>query len=264
VRGANRHGARLHLVGLARHADGRVLAQRAVAAKGNEIAAAPEVLAGRDLAGRVVTMDALLAQRALARQIRAQGGHYLMVAKDNQPELRAAIHRLFAEPPPPAAGDRLEAATTVDKGHGRLETRTLERSAALTPYLDWPGVGQVLRRTCRVVVLKTGEIREETSYGVTSLPPEEASAAQVEALWRGHWAIENRVHRVRDGTFGEDAGQVRRGAAPQALAALRNALLGLLRAAGWANIADAVRHYGAYAHRALALISAPPSPPARL
>jgi predicted transposase YbfD/YdcC len=258
VRGANRHGAQVHLVSLVRHDDGRVLGQVAVADKSNEISAAPRLLARRDLRGTVTTMDALLTQHALATQIRAQGGHYLMVVKANQPALLAAITALFATPPLPDAADAPDAVTTCDKGHGRLELRTLERSAALNAYLAWPEVGQVARRTCQRVDLKTGVIGEEISYGVTSLPPCAASAAQLEALWRGHWTIENRVHRVRDVTWGEDAGQVRSGHAPQALAALRNGLLSLLRALGWTQIADATRHYGAFAHRAIALLSSPP------
>jgi predicted transposase YbfD/YdcC len=261
VRGANRHGATVHLVGLVRHDDGRVLRQVAVADKSNEITAAPRLLAGWDLHGTVTTMDALLTQRALATQICAQGGHYLMVVKANQPELLAAISTLFGEPPLPAASDAAASVSTCDKGHGRLELRTLERSTALNDYLTWPGVGQVLRRTCQRVSLTTGAMEEEVTYGLTSLPPAAASAAQMEALWRGHWTIENRVHYVRDVTWGEDASQVRRGHAPQALAALRNGLLSLLRARGWDQIADATRHFGAYAHRAIQLLS---SPPARL
>jgi predicted transposase YbfD/YdcC len=259
VRGANRHGAQIHLVGLVRHDDGRVLGQVAVADKSNEITAAPRLLARHALGGTVTTMDAMLTQRELASQIRAQGGHYLMVVKANQSELLAAITTLFATPPLPAATDAAASVTTCDKGHGRLEIRTLERSAALNAYLDWPEVGQVVRRTCQRVVLTTGVIAEEISYGITSLPPTEASAAQVEALWRGHWTIENRVHRVRDVTWGEDASQVRRDHAPQALAALRNGLLSLLRNLGWTQIADATRHYGAFAQRAFALLSTPPT-----
>jgi predicted transposase YbfD/YdcC len=258
VRGANRHGATVHLVGLVRHDDGRVLGQRAVADKSNEITAAPRLLAGRDLRGTVTTMDALLTQHELATQIRAQGGHYLMVVKANQPTLLAAIHTLFAQPPAPLATDAADEVSTCDKGHGRLEIRTLARSAAPNDYLAWPDVGQVLRRTCQRVDLATGEIEEEVTYGLTSLPPAAATAAQVEALWRGHWTIENRVHRVRDGTWGEDACQIRVGHAPQALAALRNGLLSLLRALGWTQIADATRHYGAFAQRAITLLSSPP------
>jgi predicted transposase YbfD/YdcC len=258
VRGANRHGATVHLVSLVRHDDGRVLHQVAVADKSNAITAAPRLLAGWDLRDTVTTVDAMLTQRTLATQIREQGGHYLMVVKANQPELLAAITTLFAAPPLPMASDAAARVSTCDKGHGRLEVRTLQRSAALNAYLDWPAVGQVLRRTCQRVDLATGEIAEEVTYGLTSLPPTEASAAQMEALWRGHWTIENRVHYVRDVTWGEDAGQVRRGHAPQALAALRNGLLSLLRALGWTQIADAIRHYGAYAQRAIAVLSSPP------
>jgi predicted transposase YbfD/YdcC len=259
VRGANRHGAAVHLVGLVRHTDAVILGQVRVAAKSNEITAVPRLLAGRALRGTVTTMDALLTQRALAGQIRRQGGHSLMLVKENQPELHAALHRLFTEPPPPLPSDCAEVYTATEKGHGRVETRTLERSAALSGYLDWPDVGQVLRRTYRAVERTTGLVRAEVTYGVTSLGPREASAAAVEALWRGHWTIENRVHYPRDVSLGEDAGQVRAGSAPQALAALRNGLLGLLRRLGWANIADALRHYGAYAPRALRLLGALPA-----
>jgi predicted transposase YbfD/YdcC len=258
VRGANRHGAQVHLVSLVRHGSGQVLGQVQVAAKGNEIAAAPALLAGRDLTGTVVTMDALLTQRALAAQIRAQGGHYLMVVKENQPALHAAIHALFSEPPPALPTDYLATATSTERGHGRRTTRTLDRSAALNDYLDWPAVGQVLRRTYHAIDLATGQVRHEVTYGVSSLPARTTSAAQMAGLWRAHWSIENRVHYVRDVTLGEDAGQAWVGSTPQALAALRNALLSLLRATGWTNIADALRHYGAYPRRALSLLGALP------
>lgn len=259
VRGANRHGAAVHLVGLVRHGDGAVLGQVAVAAKSNEITAVPRLLADRDLTGTVTTLDALLTQRAIAAQIRTQHGHYVMVVKPNQPALHAAIDALFSTPPLPDATDLAATATTAGAGHGRLERRQVERSAALTGYLEWPDAQQVLRRTCRRIIRTTGEIQEEVTYGVTSLPPDAATPAQLEALWRGHWTIENRVHYVRDVTFGEDACQIRVGNAPQALAALRNGLLTLLRALGWPLISDALRHYGAYAHRALALLSTSPA-----
>lgn len=260
VNGANAHGAQVHLLSLTRHDDARVVRQREVAVKSNEIPAAPLLLAGLDLTGAVVTMDALLTQKAIAAQIRRQGGHYLMVVKDNQPTLAAAIATLFTGGCPPLPSDHLARHTTVDKQHGRLETRTLERSAALNAYLatDWPDVGQVLRRTCRAVLLKTGAVRQEVTYGLSSLPAASTTPALLERLWRGHWTIENRVHYVRDVTFGEDAGQAWVGNTPHALATLRNLLLAALRAHGWRNIADALRHYGAYAHRALALLGTCP------
>jgi predicted transposase YbfD/YdcC len=258
VRGANRHGAAVHLVSLVRHADGVVLGQVAVAAKTNEITAAPVLLADRDLTGTVLTMDALLTQRALATQIRQQGGHYLMIVKANHPDLYAPIALLFTQPPTPMADDQAALATTWNKGHGRLEWRRLERSAALRDYLTWPDAAQVMRRTCRRTIVATGEVSETTTYAITSLPPSAASAARLEALWRGHWTIENKVHYVRDVTLGEDACQVRAGNAPRALAALRNGLLSLLRRLGWTLIPDALRHYGAHPRRALALLAAQP------
>ncbi len=261
VCGANRHGAHVHLVSLTRHGDGCVLGQVAVAEKSNEITAVPGLLAGRDLTGAVVTMDSLLTQRRIAAQICAQGGHYLMVVKDNHLTLSTAIDRLFTDPPPPFATDHRDTVTTLDKGHGRLETRTLECSSALVGYLDWPHAAQVLRRTCRRVILTTGVVQEETTYGITSLTADAVSVGELAAMWRSHWTIENKLHRVRDGTLAEDAGQVRTGTAPQALAALRNGVLSVLRAVGWTNIADAIRHYGAYAHRAIHLLT---STPARL
>lgn len=108
-------------------------------------------------------------------------------------------------------------------------------------------------------MLATGEVRRETTYAVTSLGPERAGPGELEELWRGHWTIENRVHYVRDVAMGEDAGQAYRGSTPQASAALRNAIIALLRREGWGRIADALRHYGAHPERALTLIGALPA-----
>jgi hypothetical protein len=167
LRGARAHGRIVHLVSLVRH-DGTVLAQTAVADKSNEITAAPALLRGRDLRGQGVTVDALLAQQALARQIRQQHGHSLMVIKEDQPEAYQAIALLFAEPPEGVTAAE-SVVRTVDKGHGRLEWRTLEASAALADWLRWPGGRQVLRRTCRRVIVATGEVSEEGTYGSTSV-----------------------------------------------------------------------------------------------
>ena len=101
---------------------------------------------------------------------------------------------------------------------------------------------------------KTGEVREEAVVGVTSLRPERADAARVLALVRGHWHIENQSHWVRDVTFDEDRSQVRCGSIPQIMAALRNTAVGLLRWAGYTNIAAACRRLAAQPTQALVLI----------
>ena len=109
------------------------------------------------------------------------------------------------------------------------------------------------------MILQTGALRHAVSYAMTSLPAATTTPAQLEARWRGHWTIEKQVHYVRDVTFGEDADQVWTGHAPEALAILRNLLLTVLRRHGWTNIADALRHDGAYAPRALTRLGALPA-----
>jgi len=116
-----------------------------------------------------------------------------------------------------------------------------------------------MRRQCTRVIIKTGKVSHTVRYGITSLRPQEAGAAQLELLWRRHWTIENRDHYVRDVTLGEDACQVHTGHAAHALAALRNAILSLFRWKGWANIAAALRYYAASVLRSLELIGAVPA-----
>lgn len=177
------------------------------------------------------------------------------------PGLQSALERLFAGDCPALLGDHRAAHRTVSKGHGRLATRVLERTAALNAYLDWPRVGQVLRRTYRAVELKTGRVRHEVTYGLTSLPAADTTPAEVERVWRGHWTIGNRSHDVRDVVCGEDANQAWVGSTPQALAALRNAIMSLPRCLGWASSTNALAHYGTHLPRALHL---PHTQPARL
>lgn len=255
VRGVRAHGNPHFLVSLVRHESAYVLGQAVVEAKTNEITAVPALLAGRELRGTVTTMDALLTQEAIARQILDQHGHYLMIVKKNQLNLYQAIATLFQTPPVPARpGEWLVYQDSGHKEHGRLEQRTLESSTALNSYLTWPGVAQVLRRTCRRVIISTGVIESETTYGVTSLPRTLGGPKLVERFWRGHWTIENRLHYVRDETLGEDRCQVYTGSMPQVLATLRNGILSLLRYHGWSNIAEANRRYAASPQKALQLL----------
>jgi len=254
VRGARAHGKHTHLVSLVRHETGYTLGQTAVAEKSNEITAAPRLLRTLTLQGTVTTMDALLTQRHLAHQIVRQQGHYFMVVKRNQPEMYAALDVLFRDPPVPAQPGDFAQATTVEKGHGRLETRQVTCSRALHGYLDWPGAAQVAQRYSQRVHIKTGVMTTETSYAVTSLPAEEVGPEHIAQLWRGHWTIENRVFHVRDVTMAEDACQIHVGESAHALAALRNAVLSLLRFHKWHSIAAAFRHYHRHPVKALHLI----------
>ncbi len=261
VRGCGAHGRTVHLLSVADHESGAALAQVEVGARENEITAAPELLSGLELGGTVTTTDAMLTQRGIAELILGRGGHYLMVVKENQPGTMEAISELFEVGGwmPSEIGARYWVYESLGKAHGRLEKRTLESSTVLPGWLRWPGVGQVMRRTCERVLLATGELQREVSYAVTSLVPEQAGPKELEGYWRGHWGIENKLHYARDVTMGEDAGQAYTGSTPQALAALGNGIIGLLRRSGWTSIADALRHYAAHPGRALALIDAIPA-----
>lgn len=258
VRGAQRHGARVHLVSAVTHHQAQVLAQRAVADKSNEIPVVRALLAERDLHGWLVTLDAMHAQRETAALIQDQGGDYLMVVKENQPDLYAALSAWFAEPS--WAEEREATVTTWAKGHGRLERRTLTRRVLTQrERLDWPGAQQALRRVTWARELSSGHERQvTTTFALTSLSGEQADVAALEAYWRGHWTVENQVHYVRDVTCGEDAGQARCGATPQVLAALRNGVLSRLRQQGWTHMAAALRHLAASVPRVLTFLGCAP------
>jgi predicted transposase YbfD/YdcC len=130
-----------------------------------------------------------------------------------------------------------------------------------TVGVPWPHLAQVGRLERRRTVSRRGQVHAsvEVTYLITSLPSVRADARTVLGHSRGHWGIENRLHYVRDRTFDEDRSQVRMGAAPQCMAALRNLALALLRRAGHANIAAAVRTYAGRPPAAVALVLHPPA-----
>jgi hypothetical protein len=154
----------------------------------------------------------------------AARGAYVMVVKENQPQLLADIETGFALPP--IAGERRTAAATLDLGHGRIEQRWWQTSEVLRGYSPWPGLAQGFRLERQVIIKKTGEFREEGVAGGTSLVPERADAARLLTLVRGQGQIENQSHWVRDVTFDEDRSQGRCGNIPQVMAALRNTVIG--------------------------------------
>jgi len=164
-------------------------------------------------------------------------------------------------------GGGLTARTTVEPKarHGRREVRLLW--ALADPALNarageagvhgtpWPHLAQVCRSERRRVICRTGERQVEVSDAVTSLSPARADAGRLLALLRGHWGIANKLHWVRDVTVDEDRSQVRRGAAPQAMAGCRNLVIALLRRDGAANIAAACRTDAGRPHAAIARVA---------
>ncbi len=130
----------------------------------------------------------------------------------------------------------------MDKGHGRVERRTLTSTTVLNGYLDWPGLQQVCRID-RERRLK-GRCERETVYYMTSLPRTQAGPEDLLRLARDHWGvIENGLHWVRDEVLGEDRSTIRTGHAPQNLAALRNGVLNWLHTNGVDKISVTLRSF---------------------
>lgn len=133
-------------------------------------------------------------------------------------------------------------ARTIDGGHGRIDIRTLHaRAGPEHESITWPGLAQV----CRLVhqTQRNARWHTEVHYKISSLPPERAGPADLLRFSRAHWAIENQLHYVRDVTFGEDASRIRSGAAPQAMAAMRNLVVAILHRNGMNNRAAGLRHF---------------------
>ncbi len=221
----------LHLVSAWATANGVALGQLRVADHANEIVALPQLLETLVLDGAIVTIDAIGCQTAVARTIVDGRADYVLALKGNQPATLRAVVDLFADAR--ATGfDHLshDAAKTVDKGHGRLETRRCwaVSDAAFLAYLDpagrWPGLRSVVLVEAERRVATTTS--REARYYLSSLP---ADAARLNAVIRAHWAIENQLHWVLDIAFREDESRVRAGHAAQNLAVLRRLALNLLR-----------------------------------
>jgi len=227
------------------HATRVVLAQTEVDGKTNEITRLRPLLEPLDLAGVVVTADALHTQRANAAWlVEVKHAAWILLVKDNQPGLHLQLRRLPWRDIPVLD-------TTRDRGHGRVEVRRLQ--ATTVPGLGFPHAAQAIRVTRRVKDLRQGRWRTVTVYAITNLTAAQATPARLADTIRGHWAIEA-LHHVRDTTYAEDASQVRTGAAPRVMASLRNLAIGILRAHGCRNIAAALRRNARDATRPLALL----------
>ncbi len=243
----------VHLLAAYLPEQGVVLMQMEVGEKTNEITVAPQVVQTLDLRGVVVTGDALHAQRKLSAQIVNAHGDYVWTAKDNQPELREEIALLFApqqsRPGWSAPPTDFRQATTINKGHGRLEKRTITVSSLLAGYSTFPYVAQVFQVESWAQ-LTGGRSRHEIRYGLTSLPAWVASPERLLALVRGQWQIENGLHYRRDMTLREDHSQLRMGHAPHLFAILNNIVVGLVARQGRPNLAEARREFAYQLERA--------------
>jgi predicted transposase YbfD/YdcC len=220
----------LHVVSAWAGQSGITLGQVAVADKSNEITAMPQLLKLLDLHEKIVTIDAMGCQKAIAETIVTGGGDYILAVKDNQPTLHAEIQVVFAQAPAPKLRSS-RVATTSDKGHGREEQRTV-RVLPAHEYLSaaqcalWLGVLSVVMVTREVWCQATGAQSTEVSYFLSSLPP---NARRIGRAIRGHWSIENGLHWVLDVVFREDARRVYDRTTAENVALLNRLALSLLR-----------------------------------
>ena len=220
----------LHLVSAYATEDGIVLAQRATEGKGGELAVLPGLLDGLDLAGCLVSLDALACQPAISERVVGRGCDYLLALKGNRRKAHAEVKAWFA-----ANGFALGASLrpcfdAFDDGHGRLVRRRVFACADLAPFAtlaDWPGLATVVAVETIRGIPGRGKVKAEIRHYLSSakLPPEALAAAI-----RRHWAVENGLHWVLDVTFREDASRVRDRNAARNLALLRKVALNLARA----------------------------------
>lgn len=249
------HG--LKLLALQQSTENLVVEQTALSPHENEISAAKRLLKKADLQGKIVSGDAIFAQKELSRQVVNQGGDDLWKVKENQEKLLTKLADFFGS----AIGQvsDLTRAKSLDKGHGRIEERILSCSSRLADQIAWPYLSQVFCLRREAIECRTQKRSCQTCSGITSLVPMEASAERLLELTRSHWSIENGLHYRRDVTFKEDSCRMKSHTAAEALAACNNLALGLIRHAGWNDVAEARRFYAAHPQQALLLILRPPS-----
>lgn len=227
--------APLHLVSAFATSSRLVLGQQAVSDKSNEVTAIPVLIerlaeAG-SMKGALVTIDAIACNATIAASITEAGGNYLLAVKANQPTLRGEIETFFNDAPP----DTVDTVCDVDKGHGRIE----QRSVTVAREVDWlngekhfpgeirlPGVKCIIKVTSRTEFKDHG--RFDTRYYISSAQLTAQAAANAV---RGHWGIENRLHWVLDVVFSDDMARLRTGHGAKNMAVVRHFAINLVRQA---------------------------------
>ena len=205
---------------------GLLLGQRKVRDKSNEITAVPELLRALELAGCIVTADALHCQKNIAKEIKEADAEYVLALKGNQGTAFTEV-KAFLDEAIERQEKHLVCTETVDKGHGRVEVRRYWQTEKLEWFADqiaWEGLRSVgaveSRRTLR------GKESVERRYYLSSLGNDAEKFARAV---RGHWGVENNLHWVLDVIFGEDQSRARTGYAAENLAQTRRLAINLLR-----------------------------------
>lgn len=250
-------GTGIHIVAAFTHTLQSVLFEKGTEIKGKEIVTAPVVLAHIPLAGHIVTGDAMFTQRKICEQIISGGGGYVFTVKGNQEKLEQDIRLYFQDLP---FQTKLETQTLIDYWKGRREKRTIRMSndAQVLSYLSWPGLTHIWE--CTRVVKRGGETSTEVAYGIASFPKELeklATPAKLNQYLRGHWGIENSLHRTRDVSFHEDKATIRTRGAPQIMAALRNLVISIFHRATVRSFPTAFRRFAAHPEELFCFLGLP-------
>lgn len=205
---------------------GLCLGQAQVAAETNEITVVPQILDHIDVRGATVTVDAMNAQKTIAEKIVKKGGEYVMAIKDNHINLKFALERFFnrnnlTEQPTYSVHE------TIEKGHGRIETRRytcVKNTTRIPDQESWIG----LQTLCKVEseTIRDGALHKSIRYYISSLAPD---AKTIGEKIRSHWGIENSLHWVLDVTFGEDQSRKRKDHAPRNFSLLRKIALNIVK-----------------------------------
>jgi predicted transposase YbfD/YdcC len=216
----------LHLVSAWAAENRLILGRQAVADGSHEIAAIPELLKVLELKGALVTLDAAGCQKDIAKQIRKDGGHYLLAVKGNQPALHEAVFEVFDRAcETDFAGVEHDGHESTEDGHGRHEERyvtVIYDPPGLPP--EWPDVAAV------ILVGREREVKgkrtDTAHYYITSL---QGTAAELGRMIRRHWAVENELHWCLDVAFREDANKTAAGHAGTNLGLVRRVAASLLK-----------------------------------
>ena len=219
----------LQMVSAWASANGLVLGQRKVDGESNEITAVPELLDVLEIAGCIVTLDAIHCQTETVETIVNKGADYVLPVKENQPRLLEALQGLFDDPAE-MRWVECDYHRTEDRGHGRVEIRECW-STSDPEYLNYIGTLAEWRGLQSIVMIQTErQLGDQTTvsrrYFISSL---RSDAERLLQAVRGHWGIENKVHWVLDIAFREDDCRIRKGYSAENFAVLRHIALNLLR-----------------------------------
>jgi len=201
----------------------------------NKIKTAIPLLSAIDIAGKEITADALLTQRAIAEYLVERNAHYHFTVKNNQPGLFQDIALYFQDRKEP------DYIACDPPDHGRIEIRKIWTTTELNTYLNFPHVGQAFVIQRESTDKKSGEYSCETAYGVTSRTPEQADAKRVLTTNRGHWSIENSCHYIIDWNYDEDRSRIRTGHGPENMTRLRRFAISIIKSKGVRSVAQKMR-----------------------